>query len=53
MPRQAVLAAGDLQAPETQEAGKGEGPERAVSPADQQALLQFLRMMRKGKVGRT
>ncbi|CAL5229502.1 g12838 [Coccomyxa viridis] len=41
--------AGDIRAPEAQTAGKGEGPEKTVSPADQQALLQFLRMMRKGK----
>ena len=45
-----MCAAGDIQAPEAQEAGKGGDPEKRVSPADRQALLQFLRMMRKGKV---
>ena len=45
-----ICAAGDIQAPEAQEAGKGEAAEKTVSPADRQALLQFLRMMRKGKV---
>ena len=51
--RGVLRPAGDIQAPEAQTAGKGEGPEKTVSPADQQALLQFLRMMRKGKVGHT
>ena len=45
-----ICAAGDIQAPEAQEASKGEAAEKTVSPADRQALLQFLRMMRKGKV---
>ncbi len=51
MLRGMICTAGDIQGPEAQTAGKAEGPGKTVSPADQQALLQFLRMMRKGKVG--
>lgn len=42
--------AGDLQAPGTQEAGRAAEAAQAFATADQQSLLQFLRMMRKGKV---
>jgi len=43
--------AGDIQAPGTQETGKEADAAQKVSTADQESLLQFLRMMRKGKVG--
>ena len=45
-----ACAAGDIQGAGANEAGKAAEPEKAASSADQQALLQFLRMMRKGKV---
>lgn len=45
-----ACAAGNIQGAGANEAGKAAEPEKAASCADQQALLQFLRMMRKGKV---
>ena len=43
-------AAGDIGAAGANEVGNAAEPEKAASSADQQVLLQFLRMMRKGKV---
>lgn len=45
-----ACAAGDIQDAGAHEAGKAGEAEKAASSADKQALLQFLRMMRKGKV---
>lgn len=45
--------AGEVQAPgsQSQEAGRAADAAQAFASAEQQSLLQFLRMMRKGKVG--
>ena len=45
--------AGEVQAPgsQSQEAGRAADAAQAFASAEQQSLLQFLCMMRKGKVG--
>ena len=50
---ESYLVAGEVQAPgsQSQEAGRAADAAQAFASAEQQSLLQFLRMMRKGKVG--